>query len=418
MRIIIASAVYYPMTNGVAVFAYNLANGLAKKGHEVMVICPSFTGKRSIRKKDGVTLAGLSSIRLPVYPDQISKIPEKKKLFGRELPRILYNRGIWVSPAPGLEIRKIIKKFKPDVIHSQTSDPIGVAVAHFAKEFNIPFVTTGHNYPDQLTGQMKLGPMKKPVDAVLAAYLANYRAHSDYTTMPTEMAIEDLMLKKRKKFEIPVEALSNGVDLDEFKPGKVNLKIYNKFKLPTDRPIVLYVGRVDPTKSISMVVEAFAAVLEKVPEALLVVVGDGTDVDHLKTLVKYLQIEDSVRFLGKIMLPELASIYRAGSVFVTASETETQGIVLIEAAASGLPIVAVDSGAVKEVCKNNENGFLCQPKNTDEIAEGIAKILENDDLRTEFSKASVEIAKKHDFRYTLKRFEEIYNEAIELRNQK
>ena len=404
------------MTNGVAMFAHNLANGLAKQGHEVMVICPSFTGKHHVTKKDGVTVVSLKSIRLPVYPDQINKVPEKKKLFGREMPKLFYRRGIWVSPAPAMEVRKALKKFHPEVIHSQTGDPIGMVVAHYAHEHKIPFVTTGHSYPDQFTGQLKgLGPIKKLLDAALNAYLLSYRSHSDYTTMPTEMAIGDLMLSKRKEFKVPVEALSNGVDLSEFKPGKANIRIYNKYKLPTDQPIVLYVGRVDPPKSISKVVEAFAQVLEKVPKAKLVVVGDGTDVDRLKALVKYLQIENSVSFLGKVMLPELAEIYKAGTLFVTASETETQGIVLIEAAATGLPIVAVDAGAVKEVCQNNKNGILCEPGDVDGIAKAMAKILSDEDLCEKYRKASIEIAKTHDLKNTLKRFEEIYQEAIDLK---
>lgn len=415
MRIAIVSAVYYPMTNGVAVFAHNLALGLAKNGHEVIVICPSFTGRRHLEKQDGVSVHYVGAIRMPVYPDQINKVPEKRRFFGRELPQFFYRKGIWVSPAPFAEVNKILKKFRPDVIHSQTCDPIGLSASLFAKEHNVPLVTTGHNYPDQITGQLKgIKPIKKILDAALVSYLASYRTHSDYTTMPTEIAIEDLMKNKRRKIKIPVEALSNGVDLTAFTPGKANLRIYNKYHLPTDQPIVLYVGRVDPAKSIGRVIEAFTQVLEKVPRAKLVIVGDGVDLGHLKSLVKYYQIEKSVQFLGKIMMPELAEIYKVGSVFVTASETETQGVVLIEAAATGLPIVAVDKGAVKEICHDGENGVLCQAGgDIDGIAAGIVKILTDDDLRREYGKQSLELSKKHDLSHTVKRFEEIYFETME-----
>lgn len=415
MKIAIVSAVYYPMINGVAVFTHNLATGLAKQGHEVVVICPSFMGKKHAVKNGNLTEYYVKSIRMPLYPDQINEVPAKKRLFGKELPTVFYKRGLWVAPAPYREIYKILKRFRPDVIHSQTSDPIGLATAFFAKEKQIPLVTTGHNYPDQITGQLKgLGPMKKPLDAALAAYLANYRAHSDYMTMPTEVAIEDLMLNRRKKVKVPLEALSNGVDLAEFKPGRAKIEIYNRYKLPTDRPIVLYVGRVDPAKSIGTVIDAFSRVLEQVPEAMLVVVGDGVDLERLKKLVKYLQIDESVKFLGKVLPPELYDLYKTGEVFVTASETETQGIVLIEAAATGLPIVAVDKGAVREVCQDGKNGFLCKPDgDADGIAAAVVKILQDDDLWRDFSKNSLEIAKKHDFDHTLKRFVEIYEEAIE-----
>lgn len=419
MKIAIVSAVYYPMTNGVATFAHNLAEGLAKNGHEVVVICPSFTGKKhQSRKMKNLTISYLNSVRLPFYPDQINEVPRKKKIFGHEMPRFFYKRGFWISPTPNREIKKILKKFKPDVIHSQTCDPIGLATAHFARENNIPLITTGHTYPDTITAQMtKLKMIKKPLDAALTAYLVNYQRHSDYATMPTEMAIEDLILKRRKAFEIPVEALSNGVDLADFHPGKVNISIYNKYKIPTDRPIILNVGRVDPEKSISRVVEAFSRVLEKIPEAMLVIVGDGTDKAHLEELVEYLQIKDSVLFLGKVLLPDLAEIYRTGDMFATASEIETQGIVLIEAAATGLPIVAVDKGAVGEVCKNGINGSLCKAGGDIEgIYKGMLEILSDEGKKREYGKNSLEIAKKHDIRNTLKRFEEIYEEAIKAKN--
>ena len=80
MRIAITSDLYYPMSNGVAVFAHNLAKGLAKQGHEVMVLCPSFKGRHYRMKRDGVTTIYLRSIRFPFYPDQINAIPEGKKI--------------------------------------------------------------------------------------------------------------------------------------------------------------------------------------------------------------------------------------------------------------------------------------------------------------------------------------------------
>lgn len=415
MKIAIVSAVYYPMINGVATFAHNLATGLAKKGNEVVVLCPSFTGKKHVEKDGNLTVHYLKSIRLPFYPDQINEVPDKKKVLGKEMPRVFYRRGLWVSPTPHREIAKILKKFNPDVIHSQTSDPIGLAASLYARDKNVPFVTTGHTYPDTITGQLKaLKWIKKPLDLALTNYLVDYQRHSDFATMPTEMAIEDLILKRRREFKVPFEALSNGVDLSTFKPGKAKLEIYNKYKIPTDRPIALYVGRVDPEKTISRVVEAFAQVLEKIPEAMLFIVGDGIDKSYLEDLVKSMEMQDSVKFLGKVLPPELYEIYKVGDLFVTASEIETQGIVLIEAAATGLPIVAVDKGAVRDICHDKENGKLCKAGgDIDGIAEGMIEILSDEDLRRKYSKKSLELSKKHDLNHTLERFEEIYFQAME-----
>ncbi len=416
MKIAITSDLYYPMTNGVAVFAHNLAKGLAKHGHEVLVICPSFSGKKHRVRRDGVTTVYLRSIRFPFYPDQINKVPDNKELLGVSLPRLAYRHGLWVAVEPYPELKKTLDRFRPDVIHNQTAEMIAIAARRYAKRYDVPMVSTGHAYPDNITGQLKLlKPLKKPLDAMLRTYMASFLKHSEYATMPTEMAIEDLVPKNRKRFQVTVEPLSNGVDLSQFGPKKPTARIYKKFRLPKDRPIVLYVGRVDPEKSISNVVMAFANMLEKVPEAMLVIVGDGTDRQHLVDLVQALGIEQSVRFLGRVYPPEIMEVYRTATVFATASETETQGIVLIEAAATGLPLVAVDAGAVRELCQNKKNGLLCHAGDVDEMTNALVKILRHKDVRERYGKASLEIAKKHDLGVTLKRFEEIYQEAIRLK---
>lgn len=416
MKIAISSDIYYPMTNGVAVFAHNLAVGLAKQGHEVMVLCPSMTGRHHQKKKEGVTTVYLRSVRFPFYPDQITEVPESQVILGKQLPKLVYRHGIWAATRPYGEIKKALDAFQPDVIHNQTAETIAIAVRRYAERRDIPMVSTGHAYPDNITGQFKLlKPIKRPVDAILRAYMASFLKHSEYATMPTEMAIEDLVPKRNRRFKVPVEPLSNGVDLTCFRPGKAGTSLYNKYKIDREQPVVLYVGRVDPEKSISYIVEAFAAVLTKMPDAVLMIVGDGTDRARLSELVRALQIEDAVRFLGKVMMPKLAEIYKMGTLFATASETETQGIVLIEAAATGLPLVAVDAGAVREICQPRRNGELCKAKDVSGLAAAMLKVLQNQTLRENYSKKSLEIAQAHDLNRTLARFVEIYEEAIRLK---
>lgn len=417
MKIVITSDLYYPMTNGVAVFAHNLAHGLAKQGHEVMVFCPSFTGKKHKVKKDGVTTVYLTSVRFPFYPDQINKVPEKKEVLGLPMPRLVYRHGLWLALDPYPTMKREMDRFHPDVIHNQTAEMIAVSARRYAKKRNVPMVSTGHAYPDNVTGQVKfLKPIKRPVDAILRTYMASFLKHSEYVTMPTEMAIDDLVPKNRKRFKVPVEALSNGVDLAKFTPGMPNPRVLKKYRLKPSAKRILYLGRVDPEKSISNVMMAFAAVLEKVPDAELVIAGDGIDKNHLMDLAKALGVDSQTKFLGRIMsVPEAVAIYQSATLFATASETETQGIVLIEAAATGLPIVAVDAGAVRELCQNGKNGELCHPGAVDELTAGMVKILTNEKIQDKYGKKSLAIAKKHDLNRTLTRFTEIYQEAIRLK---
>ncbi len=419
MRIAITSDLYYPMTNGVAVFAHNLAKGLAKQGHEVLVLCPSFTGRQHREKREGVTTFYLRSIRFPFYPDQINEVPEGKEFLGMPLPRLAYRHGLWITVDPYPTMKKVLNRFRPDVIHNQTAEMIAFAARRYAKKYDVPMVSTGHAYPDNITSQLKiLKPIKRPLDAILRTYMASFLKHSEYATMPTEMAIDDLVPKKRKHFKVPVEPLSNGVDLAKFGPGKAQDRIYRKYHLPKDRPLVLYVGRVDPEKSLSNVVSAFAGVLDVIPEAKLVIVGDGTDRRHLQDLAQALGIEKSVYFPGRIYPPDIMEVYRAATLFATASETETQGIVLIEAAATGLPLVAVDAGAVRELCQHKRNGILCHPGDVAEMTDAMMKLLKNPELCERYGKESLEVAKMHDLNRTLQRFVEIYQEAIQLKRDK
>lgn len=415
MKIVIASAVYYPMINGVAVFSHNLACGLAKRGHEVVVICPSQTGKNYTEIQDGVKVCYLRSVQAKVYPDQIHEIPKKRRLF--------YKHGFRVSVFPQREVAKALGEFQPDVVHIQVSDPIGLSVAWYARKHQIPIVTTEHNQPEVLTEPLRVPKaIKKPVNAMLSAYFRNRQSKSDFVTMPTKQAIEHLIYARKEEFPVPVAAVSNGVDLSHFKPGKAPKVLYEKYHIPMDKPIVLYVGRVDPEKSVGTVLLAFQKVLKAVPDALFLVVGDGVDLARLKSEASKLGLNSAVKFLGKVLAPDLYDIYKMGDVFVTASEIETQGIVLIEAAASGLPLVAVNAGAVSEICVDQQNGFLIDIKQEksksmiskldDMISEAVVMILKDEKLRERFSVNSAKFAQEHDLKITLDKFINIYQRVL------
>ena len=414
MRITIATAVYYPMINGVAVFSHALARGLVKRGHEVLVICPSQTGHNHIEIQDGVKVCYLKSIQAKVYPDQIHDVPKKRKLF--------YRHGFRVSVFPQKEVATILDEFCPDVVHVQVSDPIGLSVVGYAKKHNVPVVTTEHNQPEVLTEPLHVPKLvKRPVNAMLSAYFRNRQSKSDFVTMPTKQAIEHLIYVKGEEFPVPVAAVSNGVDLSHFKPGKAAKEIYSKYNIPEDKKIVLYVGRVDPEKKVGFVIDAISKVLKngkvKADEIAVVIVGDGVDKNRLTKKVSSMGLSDTIKFLGRVLPPDLYELYKVGSLFATASEIETQGIVLIEAAATGLPLIAVDKGAVAEVCVDGENGFLCEAGNIPEISVALEKILLDDKLRERFSKRSIEIAAEHDFERTLDKFENIYQKVIKIKNQ-
>ena len=416
MRIAIATPVYYPMINGVARFSYNLATGLARRGHEVLVLTPSQNKKRHTEIMDGVRVVYLHSSTIKVYPDQIHDIEPAKVLFGKKLPKVFYKHGLKTSLFPAEQIKRVLDSFRPDVVHVQGSDPLGIAAVSYAKKHQIPLVMTEHNQPEVLTESLPIPRLfRGPVNNALSSYFVNRQSKADYATMPTELSISNL--KKKHKIDVLVEAVSNGVDLTLFKPGEVNEHLYNKYGINRDALILLYVGRVDPEKNLGFVLRAFADFLyrhklDELSKTLFLIVGDGVDKERLAGEAIDMGISLSVRFLGKITGPDLADIYRLGDVFVTASEIETQGIVLIEAAASGLPLIAVNGGAVAEICKNNLNGFLLEPGDKEGMVEAMTRLLTDAELRRKMSAESVKIADSHSLERTLDRFVDIYNKVI------
>lgn len=420
MKIVISTDVYYPMINGVAVFSKNLATGLKKRGHQVMVLTPSISGKFSVEKDPNCnfTVVRLKSTRMYLYPDQIEKIPNDKKILGIKIPQLLYKNGLHVSYNPYSDIRRVLEDFKPDIIHNQTSGPLALAIFRYAKKRNVPIVMTDHTYPDNLTQQVKLPKFaKKPINAAMNAYFMSFLRRSEYATLPTKQAITDLLPKNHHSFKVPVEALSNGIDLSHFTKGPASEEIYKKYAIPKNVPIVLYVGRIDPEKSLDILVNSFKKLIKEAPKAHLVMVGDGTAREKLEKMVKRKKLGSQTHFIGRVVGDDLSQIYRTGTVFVITSKTETQSIVLMEAMASGLPAIAVNAGAVTELVKDGENGFIFEPNDTAGIASGINTIISNKELREKMSKNALKMIAKHDINYTLSRFEKIYNNVLRSRSK-
>lgn len=386
MKILIASDLHYPTINGVATFSRNLAKGLAAHGHEVLVVAPSQTGKRSKEVDGNHVIARTVSVPFPFY------------------------QNFRISLNPNRELKKIIDEFDPDVIHIQMLMWIGQAAMKYGNKLGIPIVSTNHAMPENLMDNLRLlAPVSKPINYILKAYGARFHSKSDFITMPTQSAIDMFNVEK---IESPIEAVSNGIDLSRFTPDKAPDELYEKFQIPKHQPIVSYVGRLDAEKHLPVLMRAFVRVQSVMPHTHLVIVGDGTERLALESLAHEFGISHNVTLTGRVSDEELEQLHRIGTVFAMPSPAELQSIATLEAMASGQPIVAVDAGALSELCQNERNGYLCEQDNDEMIAEGLLAILADPALRDEMSKESLAIAKTHDLETTLKRFEDIYSGLV------
>lgn len=386
MKILIASDLHYPTINGVATFSRNLAQGLARRGHEVVVIAPSQTGGKSVEADENYKIYRTLSVPFPFY------------------------QNFKISLYPLREVKNILDDFDPDVIHIQMMLGIGQAVMRQGNKMGIPIVSTNHAIPENLLDNLKLlAPVSRPINRMLKSYGTRFHAKADYVTLPTQSAID--MLDADTRIAVPMEAVSNGIDLSKFKPGDVSTKLYEKYKIPRGVPVITYVGRLDAEKHLHVLLRAFVRVVSVMPKTRLLVIGDGTERLNLEYMARELGVVKNTIFTGKVSEEDKILLERVGSVFCITSPAELQSIATLEAMASGQPIVAVDAGALGELCQNEVNGFLCELDDDAGVASGLLAILSDEKLRRRFSKQSLAIAKTHDIETTLDRFEQIYREV-------
>lgn len=385
MKILIASDLHWPTINGVATFSRNLAQGLAARGHEVLVIAPSQTGKRYSEQDENYEIRRTASVPFPFY------------------------QNFRISITPQKEVKKIINDFAPDVIHIQMLMWIGQAAMRYGNKYGIPIVSTNHAMPENLMDNMRLlAPVARPISYMLKEYGARFHSKADYVTMPTQSAID--MFSTSEKMTVPLEAVSNGIDLSRFEPTKAPASLYEKFGLPRDKKIVGYVGRLDAEKHLNILVEAFNQLTDR--SSHLLIVGDGTENDRLRLLAESLGVSDRVTLTGRVSDEDLVNLHKVPDVFCMPSPAELQSIATLESMASGKPVVAVDAGALSELCQDSRNGYLCEKDDIEKIARSLDKILEDDKLRSEFSKESLAIAKTHDIKHTLDRFIDLYQDLL------
>lgn len=387
MKILIASDLHWPTINGVATFSRNLARGMAEHGHEVLVIAPSQNGKKYKEVDVNHEIHRTAAVPFPFY------------------------QNFRISLNPGREVKHIIEEFDPDVIHIQMLLGIGQAAMKYGNKYGIPVVSTNHAMPENLMDNLRLlAPVSRPINYILTEYGKRFHSKSDVITMPTQSAID--MFKASDKVDVPMYAVSNGIDLSRFTPGEAPTQIYEKFGLSKDKTIISYLGRLDAEKHLSVLVESFRNLHAELPNLHLLLVGGGTDEEHLMRLIYEYDLAEDVTFTGRVTDEEMVALHKVGVVYVMPSPAELQSIATLEAMASGKPIVAVNAGALGELCQTGRNGYLCEKDNVEEMTEGIRQILVDDKKRATFAKESLTIAETHDIQTTYARFEEIYSDLI------
>lgn len=381
MRILIGADTYLPDVNGAARFTDRLARGLAGRGHDVHIVCPSTDGQPATERHDGLTVHRLRSVRYRFHETLRICLP-------------------WHARSGA---QQIVASVHPDVVHVQSHMVVGRALSRAAKDLGRGLIATNHFMPENVFSYMPYLPRALRGRAARWMWrdLGSVFASADLITAPTLRAVE-LLRAETGLGGLPV---SCGIDADNYHPMRTQ-----PVPAPAD-PTILFVGRLDPEKRIDELVRAFAR-LSPVPHPRLEIVGDGPERSRLEQLAVQLGVDDRVRVCGRLSDAELLAAYRRAAIFCMPGVAELQSLVTLEAMSAGKPVVAANAMALPHLVHPGENGWLYQPGNAGELAMRLATLIGDPKLRHRMGERSVRIAATHGLNATLDQFEGLYATVI------
>jgi glycosyltransferase involved in cell wall biosynthesis len=340
MRVGLFTNNYLPFRGGVTTAVETLRQGLEAQGHPAWVFAPASSAPHD----DPAFVFRYPSVPAPTYPGFALPLPFSRR---------------WSRAARELDL---------DIFHAQHPFLLGVTARRLARSQGRPLVFTYHTRYEKYAHYV---PLPEPLVASLAVRLASrFAASADLVIAPSARIAESLA---DLGVRAPIAVIPTGVPLDLFRPGDRG-EARRTLGLDEDAPLCLYVGRLDREKSVERVIDAFGSIALAVSGARLLLVGQGSHEAALKRLAAASPASEAIRFAGSVAREELPPYYQAADLFLFSSETETQGLVLAEAHACGLPAVAVRASGVDEVVRDGETGLLTKA-DVEELADAAIGLL-------------------------------------------
>lgn len=378
MKIAMCSDWYYPRVGGIATHIRELAKYLSRLGHEIQIIT------------------------VKTFEENIDNpVTNVIRLEGSTIP------GIQVlSPLDLKHVKHVILKGKFDIIHGHHAfTPVSLYSISLASKHGFPTVLTAHSlgigYRHSViwkTLKPVLYPVKRAfdkADKIIAVSKAVKQFMSHIVSCPEK-----------------IEIIPNGVDLERFIYPPNTGKLRETLNLPLDVPIIFFVGRLSIRKGVHILVDAFKHVIKEFPEAKLLIAGKGFLKEYLRYKIKASNVANNVEFLGYISDDKLIKLYAASNIFVCPSIfAEAFGIVILEAMASGKPVIATKVGGIPEIIDHEINGFLVEPNDTGELSSAIIRLLSDKKEMNRMGKnARKKVEEVYDWNKLVFRILEVYEE--------
>ncbi|HHW62215.1 MAG TPA: glycosyltransferase family 4 protein [Syntrophomonadaceae bacterium] len=380
MRIGIFTDSYKPYTSGVVTSISTFKEELTRLGHEVHIFAPSYPNYTDTEEN----VYRYYSVPSPTNPDYTLAIP-------------VY---------PGMNL--LIKKLQLDIIHVHSPFTMGRVGLHYARKYYLPLVFTYHTRYDQYVHYVPVAQdLAKDMTIKYSRQFCNSCDHVIAPSPEIKQMVEDAGVKT------PVSVIPTGVPLYRFENGD-DTWLRRHYSIPEQNKILLFVGRLTKEKNLFFLLDSFKLAREQLPNLTLVLTAQGPLETELKNYAQRLgfSLDRDVIFTGALPFDTLVHVYFSADLFVFSSLTETQGLVLIEAMAAGLPVVAVRASGVQDMVDHGVDGILtaCDRK---ELAEAICQVISDPHMYQRLQAGAIKKANLLSSRTQALKLERIYQHLLD-----
>ena len=359
---------YTPQVNGVVSSITTFKEELEKQNHKVYIFAPSAPG----------------------YKDSLK---EKERIFRFKSFKFLFQPEYRVAQLFCWKFLRQILKIKLDIIHTHTPMSMGVLALFVSRLQNRPLVYTHHTlYDKYVKVYLWKGRLFPPTVAkkIITTFCNRCNIVIAPSSKTKHLLKEDGVKKK-------ILELSSGINFQNFNRSllfKKNNDFRQKYNIPSNAKLLIFVGRLAKEKNIEFLIAVFEKISQELDNVYFVLVGGGVHRTKLNLFIKKINFKKNIVFTGYLHGTEVIKAYQAADIFIYSSKTETQGLVMLEAAASELPIVAIKDLAFKNILIDSFNGYLVVDENIKEFSQKVIKILKSPKMSKKMSQNSKILAQK------------------------
>ena len=379
MKIGVFTDSYKPYTSGVVTSIANFKEELTRLGHEIHIFAPSYPNYDEC--EDNVYR--YYSVPSPTNHDFTLAIP--------------------IHPG----INSLIKNLQLDIIHVHSPFTMGRVGLRYARKYNLPLLFTYHTRYDQYVHYVPMAhDLAREITIKYSSNFCNCCNHVIVPSAEIETNIRAFAVRT------PISVIPSGVPIDKFVNGQKDW-LRQHYLIPEENRILLFVGRLTKEKNIPFLIQAFQEVKSNLPHTTLVIIAQGPQEDELKNVARNLgmSLQNDIVFTGSMPFESLVNAYYSADLFVFSSLTETQGLVLIEAMAAGLPVVAVRASGVQEMVDDGLDGLLTSA-DTDQLAEAICRVLNDEQLYKNLQVNAREKARRYSSANMALKLEKLYIDLV------